>query len=222
MTATSPFHFLIKLPSQKQTNNSFSHISDGERMIYKNLPDCVSFNHLCKQIWRLIRATLISRNYASASWMPLPWLQDSTAIMEATFIKSKLERSLSVLSLPLTEEWPQLNSLWWHWQLINSGTLPFQSYLLITAQNFFHVTAPWKVCAWPASAGGQLPAIPPTSDALVAGALFASSWVLPVSKVESSKSTACNCWLRSFSEGEGNHLQFPCLAGQIACIFPCH
>lgn len=119
MTTTSPFHFLIKLPSQKQTNNSFSHISDGERMIYKNLPDCASFNHLCKQIWRLIRATLISRNYASASWMPLPWLQDSTAIKEATFIKSKLERSLAVLSLPLTEEWPQLNSLWWHWQLIN-------------------------------------------------------------------------------------------------------
>ena len=103
MTTTSPLYFLIKSPSQKQTNNNFSRISDGERMIYKNLPDCMSFDHFCKQIWRLIRAPLISRNYASASWMPLPWLQDSAAVTEATFIKSELERSLAVPSLPLTE-----------------------------------------------------------------------------------------------------------------------
>lgn len=134
MTISSPFHFLIKSSSQKQTNN-FSHISDGERTIYKNLPDCVPFNHFCKQVWRLIRATLINRSYASASWMSLARLQDSTAVTEATFIKSKLERSLAVPSLPLTEEWPWLNSLWWHWQLING---------LIPALCSFRVTCLWR------------------------------------------------------------------------------
>lgn len=56
-------------------------------------------------------------------------------------------------------------------------------------------------------------------------ALSASSWLLPVSTVESSKSTAHSCWLRGWSEGEAgrgeaNHLQFSCPGP--ACIFPCH
>lgn len=103
----------------KEKNNNFSHISDEEGMIYKNLPDYVSFNHFCKQVWRLIRVALISRNYASPARMPLPWLHDSVAVMEVTFIKSKLERSLAVHPLPLTREWPWLNSLWWHQEIIN-------------------------------------------------------------------------------------------------------
>ena len=78
-TITSPFHFLIKFSSQKQTNNNSSCISDSERMIYKNFPDCISFHHFCKQVWRLIRATLISRNYASSSWMYLSWLRDGSS-----------------------------------------------------------------------------------------------------------------------------------------------
>lgn len=51
--------------------------------------------------------------------MPLLWLQDSMSGTEAAFIRNKPERSLDVPSLPLTEEWPWLSSLWWHWQFID-------------------------------------------------------------------------------------------------------
>lgn len=114
MTATS-FHFLINLClNSKQIFMYFQ----CRKIIYKTLPDSLSFKQFCEQLWRLIRATLISRNSACASWMPLLWLQDSMSGTEAPFIRNKPERFMEVPSLPVAGEWPWLNSLWWHWQFI--------------------------------------------------------------------------------------------------------
>lgn len=119
---------------------------------------------------------------------------------------------------------PSVMMLTVHW-LANSSTLLFQSDLPITAQNFSHIAAPQKGCAWPTSTREHC-----SQQCLL---LLLQGWLELFSKQlapvreqwESCKCTADSCYFRSWSEGEtdrgeGNHLQFTCPCA--ACIFPHH
>lgn len=140
----------------------------------------------------------------SASWMPLLWLQDSTSGTEASFIKNKPERFMDVPSLPLTGEWPWLDSLWWHCQFI-TWLIPAPWHSRVTCPS--QLSSSRGLCLTHCSQQCLL--------LLLQGCLELFSKQLAPARdlLESCKGTAGSCCLRNWSEGEAdrgqrNHLPF--------------
>lgn len=114
-TNPAPFHFLIKFPSQKQTDSNFPHLSVWEKMIIIIFQPVSFFEDCCKQTWRPIRATLISGEHA---WVPgclsaMAQRQQRPPSLRATWKDLRLFPFLLLFSQP----W--LSPLQWYWQLIN-------------------------------------------------------------------------------------------------------
>lgn len=159
-------------------------------MIYKTLLDGLSFKYCCKQQWRLISAALISRNSVSASWKPLPWLQDSTSGIETAFIRSKAEIFMDVPSLPLTGEWPWQNSLWWCWEFID-WQIPTRCSFRVTCPSQLRTFLIWQLLKGavldPPAQENSAPSSASSFCCRGGWSSFPSSWLLPGSNWKAAR-----------------------------------